>query len=621
MNVNLLACVSRGRPRGVSVLAGLLVLLTLATPAFATSARYRLSWRDDPATTVVIGWDQVDGTDPAVCWGPLDNGPDPDAYPNTATPDTIQHYRGMNNHFVRLSGLRPDTAYYFVIRDSNSNSRRFWFRTAPDRPQPFAFIAGGDSRSNGDPRREGNRLVAKLRPLFVCHGGDYMGVGSAEEWVQWFDDWQLTISEDGRIYPIVPAHGNHENADMEMVYRLFDMRRPEMYHALSVGGSMMRLYTLNTEIANDRTAWAAQRAWLEQDLALHRDSTWKFVQHHRPMRPHTSAKAEGLAQIAAWAQLLYDEGVDVVIECDTHMVKRTYPLRPSEEAGSYESFIRDDARGIVFIGEGSWGAPIRPADDDKPWTMASDSFYQFKWVQVSPEHIDIRSVRFVNAAEVASVRDDDPFAVPDGLVLWEPPTGTVLRLPFSVDDETYTDGGHWSEVLSPRSTWSYLDQRGAPAAGWYDAGFDDTGWKTGPARLGYGGDGETTTLSFGDNPDDKHPAAYFRTTFTAEDLDSIQRVIVGVLADDGFVAYLNGREIGRRRMAEGDLTEEPYATAVVGNQESYDALDIDLSLLIEGENTLAVEVHQANARSSDLALDARVRVLRQPGSDDAAESE
>ncbi|MFI4859687.1 MAG: fibronectin type III domain-containing protein [Phycisphaerales bacterium JB063] len=596
----------------LTVAAFFFALALAATPAAAETARFRLSWRADPATTVVIGWDQVSGNSPVVYWGDQDHGYDHEAYPHQSTPDTIQHYRGMNNHFVRLTGLRPDTAYYFVIKDSESTSRRFWFRTAPDQPQPFAFVAGGDSRSNGDPRREGNRLVAKLRPLFVCHGGDYMGVGSAEEWVQWFDDWQLTISEDGRIYPLVPAHGNHENRDMEMVYRLFDMPRPEMYHAVSVGGSLMRLYTLNTEISNDRTAWAAQHAWIQQDLALHRESTWKFVQHHRPMRPHTSAKAEGLIQIATWAQLFYDEGVDVVIECDTHMVKRTYPLRPSEESGSYESFIRDDERGTVYIGEGSWGAPIRPADDDKPWTMASDSFYQFKWIHVTPEHMDIRSVRFENVDAVASVRDDAPFAVPDGLVLWQPPTGEVLRLPFSVDDATYTDGGQWSEVFNPRSLWRYSDAAQAPAEDWFAADYDDSQWKTGHARLGYGDDGEATTLSYGDNADEKHAIAYFRTTFAIENTDDIQRVIVGVLADDGFVAYLNGQEIGRRRVADGDLTEAPYATQVVGDQESYDGLDIDPTLLVEGENVLCVQVHQANARSSDLSLDARVRVLRQP---------
>ncbi|MEM9415456.1 MAG: metallophosphoesterase family protein [Planctomycetota bacterium] len=600
------------------------LLVALLLPAFsvdAETARYRLAWRDDPATTVVIGWDQVDGWNPTVHWGPEDHGQFIAQYANASTPDTVQHYRGMHNHFVRLTGLEPDTAYYFVIKDSNSTSRRFWFRTAPAEPAPFAFVAGGDSRSNTPPRQEGNRLIAKLRPLFVCHGGDYMGEGNAEEWVQWFNDWQLTISEDGRMYPLVPTHGNHENRDMEMVYRLFDMPRPEMYHALNIGGSLMRVYTLNTEIRGDRTAWAAQRAWLEQDLIIHRDSTWKFVQYHRPMRAHTSAKGEGTPQIAAWAQLFYDHGVDLVIECDTHMVKRTYPLRPSDEPGSFESFIRDDERGTVFIGEGSWGAPIRPADDDKPWTMASDSFYQFKWVQVAPEHIDVRSVRFENVANVASVEDADPFAVPDGLVLWEPPTGAVLRLPFSTDDPTYTEGGYWGELLSPGSQWSYWDAGRRPDGDWYVPDFSDADWQRGRARLGYGDDGEATVIRFGDDPQDKHPTAYFRTTFVADRLDGIERLSVDVLADDGFVVYLNGQEVARRRMPDGEVLHGTYASDRPANEDLFEALDIDTSRLIEGENTLAIEVHQIGADSSDLSLDARVRVLRRAADEAATDPE
>jgi len=316
--------------------------------------------------------------------------------------------------------------------------------------------------------------------------------------------------------------------------------------------------------------------------------------------------------IAAADQLFYEHGVDLVIECDTHMVKRTYPLRPSDGEGSYESFVRDDENGTVFIGEGSWGAPIRPADDDKPWTMASDSFHQFKWVQVSPEHVDVRSVRFENVADIAEVSDDNPFALPDGLMVWEPATGAVLRLPFNTENGTYVEGGRWAELMGPRSQWRYHDGGALPAEGWFAPDYDDSNWATGQARLGYGNDGEATTLSFGDDASRKHPAAYFRTTFTAEAVDTLGQVVVEVLADDGFVAYLNGEEIGRRRIPEGPVSHTTYATGHPPNESHYDTLDIDPKLLNDGENTLAVEVHQRSGDSSDLALNARVRVLRSP---------
>ena len=127
-------------------------------------------------------------------------------------------------------------------------------------------------------------------------------------------------------------------------------------------GDLMRIWVLNTELeAKDPVKVPQQQAWIEADLPRYPDTKWKVAAYHKPMRPHTAGKQEGLSRIAAWAQLFYDHGVDLVVESDTHMVKRSYPLRPSDDEGSYESFIRDDENGVVFIGEGSWGAPTRPA--------------------------------------------------------------------------------------------------------------------------------------------------------------------------------------------------------------------------------------------------------------------
>ena len=48
-------------------------------------------------------------------------------------------FRGMNNHFVRLSSLEPDTAYYFVIEDSEGVSERYWVRTGPADRSDFSY--------------------------------------------------------------------------------------------------------------------------------------------------------------------------------------------------------------------------------------------------------------------------------------------------------------------------------------------------------------------------------------------------------------------------------------------------------------------------------------------------
>ena len=159
-----------------------LAWLLALCPAFAGTARYRACWRDTPATTMVIGWDQVDGSNPTLYYDTADHGTNTGAYAFSQTPDRVVSYKGMDNRFVRLAGLTADTTYYFVIADSNSTSARMKFRTAPDDDSPFTLIAGGDSRNNWDVRIDANRMAAKLKPLFIMFGGDMTSGDTSSEW-------------------------------------------------------------------------------------------------------------------------------------------------------------------------------------------------------------------------------------------------------------------------------------------------------------------------------------------------------------------------------------------------------------------------------------------------------
>ncbi|MBT3294702.1 MAG: metallophosphoesterase family protein [Verrucomicrobia bacterium] len=574
-----------------------IVLLCLVPMVvFGETGQYRLSWRSDPATSMVIGWDQRSGGKPEVCYDTVDHDRKAIAYRWRQKPDRVVSYRGMSNHFVRLENLVPDTPYYFMVCDSEGVGRRLWFRTAPATPQPFTFIAGGDSRTNPEPRREGNKLVAKLRPLFVLFGGDYTGSGKPGEWQGWFNDWQLTISEDGRLYPIIATHGNHENGDLQMMSELFDTPSRDQFFSLGIAGELLRIWVLNSELegkAKDRVA--LQQAWIEKDLPQHADTTWKLATYHRPMRPHTAGKSEGLSRIAAWAQLFYDQGVDLVVESDTHMVKRSYPVRPSEEAGSYESFIRDDARGMIFIGEGSWGAPTRPTNDDKPWTMASDSFHQFKWIHVHPEEILIRTATFEGVEKVETLTETNRFDLPADLVWWEPETGPILRLPFDVTHASYHAPVKPVTLLALGEVWEWS--------------LDGTTWAAGLAPLGYGDSQVRTAVVAGDA---KPLCAYFRRSIEIEDPASVARLFFDLMVDDGCIVTLNGKEVLRHNMPRGKITAQTLATQRATSLTKKQAVPrpVDPRHLQPGLNTIEVRVHQYEASSSDIVFDLGVRIKR-----------
>lgn len=390
---------------------------------FANTEKYRLIYRTDPSTSIVVSWCQNGGSNPIVYYDVVDHGANFSAYTFQKSVDRTESYKSMTHNFSRLTGLQPNTNYYFVIKDSDGTSSRFWFKTLPiNNNTPLSVIAGGDSRTNPSARQNANRLVSKLRPHFVMFGGDMTDTNLDHEWQDWFDDWQLTISADGRMYPIIPARGNHEwsNAD---IYNMFDVIDQDAIYALNVGGDMARIYTLNSESA----IAGNQSSWLQNDLQTNYQNTeWILAQYHKPMRPHVGSKSEGNDQYAYWSQLFYDYKMNVVVECDAHTVKSTWPVKPSVATGNDEGFIKDTLNGTVYIGEGCWGAPLRNNDDNKSWTRNSGKFNSFNWIHLHKEKIEIRTIGTDNEGAVGVVNDSNPFVLPSNIDVWNPSNGDVI---------------------------------------------------------------------------------------------------------------------------------------------------------------------------------------------------
>lgn len=420
-----------------------LIYALITCYTFASNEKYRIVITDDPATTIMIGWNQTSGSSPVVYYGTTDHGTTWNNYPNSKNVDRTVSYKGMTNTFAKLSGLTPDTNYYFVIRDSQGVSQRFWFRTAPNTNETMSFISGGDSRNNRTPRQNANKLVAKLKPTAVFFGGDMTNGDSSGEWQDWFDDWQLTIAADGRMFPIIPARGNHEGSN-NSIYDLFNVPSTNIYYDITFGANLYTIYTLNSEI----TAGGSQYSWLQGKLNTD-TSIWKSAQYHKPMRPHVGSKSEGNDEYNNWAQLFYDEGVRLVYESDSHTVKTTWPIKPcSSGANCDEGFERDDNFGSIYVGEGCWGAPLRTADDAKVWTRNSASFNQFKWVCVSEAQITVKTIQVDNADSVGENSNTNVCDLPSGINVWNPSNGdtvtivnTILQAP-DINITTPIDGAY-----------------------------------------------------------------------------------------------------------------------------------------------------------------------------------
>ena len=153
------------------------------------------------------------------------------------------------------------------------------------------------------------------------------------------------------------------------------------------------------------------------------------------------------------------------------------------------------------------------------------------------------------------------------------------------------------------SNWKYWDLYGIPATDWNKQNYDDSGWKEGQAQLGYGNrfPNVKTSLSYGGDPNNKYTTAYFRKQITISNLSAKKNFKVQIYVDDGACIYVNGNEIGRYNLPDGPL--DFYTLAPTYNNGDYVDFDVPFEFLKEGENLIAVEVHQNMPTSSDLVFD------------------
>jgi hypothetical protein len=164
------------------------------------------------------------------------------------------------------------------------------------------------------------------------------------------------------------------------------------------------------------------------------------------------------------------------------------------------------------------------------------------------------------------------------------------------DDVTFVPAG---------STWRYLDNGSDQGTAWRELTFNDSGWKSGKAQLGYGDLDEATVVSFGPDPGNKYFTTYFRLKFTVPSAKAVTSLVSQLLRDDGALIWLNGQLAVTDNMPESAadfLT--PASNNVSGADEStfFEHL-VDTGLLRDGENILAVEIHQSSGGSSDISFD------------------
>lgn len=180
--------------------------------------------------------------------------------------------------------------------------------------------------------------------------------------------------------------------------------------------------------------------------------------------------------------------------------------------------------------------------------------------------------------------------------------------------------GDSAQLISTATTWKYLDNNVDPGTetdryAWTKADYNDSEWKSEAGKFGAKkgkledlGDGFVPTVLLnqyinGVNGDDIL-AFFFRTTVNISNLDDFSSLSGKLYYDDAAIVYINGVKVASFDEPEGGFESNmSYGGSNASNpKEGVISLTKEQlkDVIKTGQNTIAVELHQGRASSSDI---------------------
>jgi len=430
----------------------------------------------------------------------------------------------------------------------------------------------------------------------------------------------------------------------------------EAYYSMDYGN--VHILSLDS-FETDRSTNGAMYAWLAQDLAANTSDWLVAIWHHPPYTKgsHDSDNEDDGVLGGGRAMpdmrenflpLLESYGVDLVLSGHSHSYERSYLLH--EHYDFSETFHQETH--VINSGDGQEagdGAYMKATSGPyigkgAVYTVAGSSGKTSTMIGTHPAMISSLEVLGSLVLDVASNRLDVTFlksdeTVPDSFTLlkvdvgpgdsdgdglpdtWEQfyffnPTNAVITGDADGDGydnlSEYLSGTHPNNNLSVSNnaehvvvpfdtTWSYLDD-GSELSGtnWTSAAYSVTSWSNGVAALGYGTNSPNTVVSYGPESTDKYITTYFRKTFQATNAVNYRALELRTDLEDGAVIYINGTEAVRQNMPAGAVSNSvPALLDAVTETQTY---VVPAEALVDGSNTIAVEVHLAATNSADLSF-------------------
>ncbi len=556
---------------------------------------------------------------------------------------------------VRVAGLKPDTKYYYAIYDGGtrltpaSGDYSFNSLPVPGTGRPLLMWVVGDSGT-------GNRVQAKVHTAMrdwlakekrsldlYLHVGDmaYSSGLDTEFQGYFFQVYQDTL----RNTVCWPSIGNHEGRTSRSAtgtgpyYDAYISPTAgesggvpsgtEQYYSFDIG--RVHFIALNSYDAA-RSPDGAMAQWLKADLEKTK-ADWIIVFFHHP--PYTKGshdsddrgKDKELVEMRENIMpILEGGGVDLVLAGHSHIYERSFLIDGAYATPTTaENAVLDDGdgnpggdgaykksagitphQGTISIVAGNGGATLGRKKNPSPVMRTTILEFGSLLLDLNGDTITgqmlnadgaVRDTfQLIKRGKVELTRIAKP--KPPG-----PIVGSILQLPRipSVGRSTPDRGADMPEkfaaLIQKGAEWQYLGGQD-PGTGWSTS--LEGGWKTGKAGFGYEDEDDATEIT---GMKGKYKFLCIRRGFELTGKEDLSKLGLAISFDDGFICYLNGKEVARANVKSGSLGTakgvEPHESRGI----KFFPLPNAGELLKQGTNMIAIEIHNDDLGSSDLTLD------------------
>ncbi|HLM77101.1 MAG TPA: metallophosphoesterase [Rubrobacteraceae bacterium] len=287
--------------------------------------------------------------------------------------------QAVRRHAITLSGLKPNSIYYYRVADPGWLPVEGRFHTAPVGENfYFSFAVIGDSGNGKKNQLAVAGMLECLEPDFILHTGDVVYPSGKDRHYdrRFFAPYGRLLRE----VPVFPTLGNHdvENENGAAYLKNFylprnDPRSTGRYYSFDWGN--VHFVALNSEFyhEDDDGDPEEQKDWLERDLEQ-TCQPWKIVFLHRP--PYSSSKHGSDTEIREDLEPVFvRHGVNLAFSGHDHHYERTVPIS-----------------GVTYVVSGGAGKSLYKAGKSK-WTACSRSAYHAVFVRIEGEHLSLEAVK------------------------------------------------------------------------------------------------------------------------------------------------------------------------------------------------------------------------------------